>query len=67
MSELPLIEQLKLQAGIEANPDQEGLDLFASLIVEACCERIAHNPHINWLTAANAAKELERYILKDDL
>lgn len=30
--------KLKQQAGIADNPDQEGLDLFARLIVEECCE-----------------------------
>jgi hypothetical protein len=29
---------LKQQAGIQDNPDQEGLDLFAKLIVKECCE-----------------------------
>jgi hypothetical protein len=28
------IKQLKLHAGIQDNPDQEGLDLFAELIVK---------------------------------
>lgn len=28
------IQQLKLQAGIQDNPDQEGLDLFAQLIIQ---------------------------------
>ena len=28
--------ELKQQAGIEDNPDQEGLDLFAELIVKKC-------------------------------
>lgn len=35
---------LKQQAGIEDNPDQEGLDLFAELIVQHCigvCEEMA--------------------------
>ena len=32
------INQLKLQAGIEHNPDQEGLDLFAELIIQECAE-----------------------------
>jgi hypothetical protein len=27
------IKELKLQAGIQDNPDQEGLDLFADLII----------------------------------
>jgi hypothetical protein len=31
-----LIQQLALQAGIQDNPDQEGLDLFAELIVQEC-------------------------------
>ena len=30
------IKKLKLQAGIQDNPDQEGLDLFAELIVQEC-------------------------------
>lgn len=30
------IKLLKQQAGIDDNPDQEGLDLFAQLIVEEC-------------------------------
>ena len=30
------INKLKLKAGIQDNPDQEGLDLFAQLIVEEC-------------------------------
>ena len=28
--------ELKKQAGIQDNPDQEGLDLFAELIVQEC-------------------------------
>lgn len=35
-----LIQQLKQQAGIDFNPDQEGLDLFARLVAEECA-RIA--------------------------
>ena len=31
-----LIKQFKQQAGVDFNPDQEGLDLFARLIVEEC-------------------------------
>jgi len=27
---------LKQRAGIDCNPDQEGLDLFAQLIIEQC-------------------------------
>ena len=32
------IKKLKLQAGIQDNPDQQGLDLFAELIIESCAE-----------------------------
>jgi hypothetical protein len=37
------IQQLKQQAGIADNPDQEGLDLFAQLIVEACNQYALRN------------------------
>lgn len=33
-----LIIKLKQQAGIDYNPDQEGLDLFAELIVKECAD-----------------------------
>jgi hypothetical protein len=33
-----MINNLKLQAGIQDNPDQEGLDLFAELIVKECAD-----------------------------
>ena len=32
------IKELKQQAGIQDNPDQEGLDLFAELIIEQCAQ-----------------------------
>jgi hypothetical protein len=35
----PGLQDLKLQAGIEDNPDQEGLDLFAELIIRECVEQ----------------------------
>jgi len=31
-----ILERLKRHAGVEDNPDQEGLDLFALLIVQEC-------------------------------
>jgi hypothetical protein len=34
------IQELKHQAGIQDNPDQEGLDLFAELIVRECADYI---------------------------
>ena len=30
--------ELKQRAGIDDNPDQDGLDLFAQLIIEQCVE-----------------------------
>ena len=42
------IKLLKQQAGIDDNPDQEGLDLFAELIVAECGgwfnDRLVVNP-----------------------
>ena len=32
------LKELKLRAGINDNPDQEGLDLFASLIIQECAD-----------------------------
>lgn len=37
------IQELKQQAGIDFNPDQEGLDLFAKLIVEECIDYCGEN------------------------
>ena len=33
-----MLDQIKLQAGIQDNPDQEGLDLFAQLIIQECAD-----------------------------
>jgi hypothetical protein len=32
------LQEFKLQAGIQDNPDQEGLDLFARLIIQECAD-----------------------------
>ena len=32
------IEELKAQAGIADNPDPEGLDLFAELLIQDCAD-----------------------------
>ena len=32
------LKELKLRAGINDNPDQEGLDLFAELIIQECAD-----------------------------
>ena len=37
------IRELKQQAGIQDNPDQEGLDLFAELIVQDCIRTLRSN------------------------
>jgi hypothetical protein len=34
------IKDLKQRAGIDFNPDQEGLDLFAELIVQECIDNV---------------------------
>ena len=33
-----MFNRLKEQAGIQDNPDQEGLDLFAQLIIQECAD-----------------------------
>jgi hypothetical protein len=33
-----MINDLKLKAGIQDNPDQVGLDLFAQLIIQECAD-----------------------------
>ena len=49
-----ILQQLKQQAGIEDNPDQEGLDLFAELIVRECVKLVEDNmdPQNAWITPA---------------
>ena len=39
-----ILDTLKLQAGIQDNPDQEGLDLFAELIVKECVAQLEYSP-----------------------
>jgi hypothetical protein len=40
-----LVKELKQQAGIDFNPDQEGLDLFAELIVRECIDIVKPTQH----------------------
>ena len=54
---MKLIEQLKQQAGIEDNPDQEGLDLFAELVVAECCGAVADSH--SW--KATTVEEIRRH------
>jgi len=48
------LQDLKQQAGIQDNPDQEGLDLFAELIVkqalaEHCsCYKLGYHPMVDF-------------------
>ena len=39
------LKELMLEAGIEHNPDQEGLDLFAELIVKECADIVKPTQH----------------------
>jgi ferredoxin-thioredoxin reductase catalytic subunit len=43
------INQFKQQAGIQDNPDQEGLDLFAKLILEEAANFAEQNCACNYL------------------
>jgi len=38
------LQDLKLQAGIQDNPDQEGLDLFAELVILECLKAVDAGP-----------------------
>jgi hypothetical protein len=57
------IKQLALQAGIQDNPDQEGLDLFAELIVKECADAClsvtepGSSVHLVSVAYANAVKK----------
>jgi hypothetical protein len=37
---MDLLTELKHRSGIEDNPDQEGLDLFAELIIQECLKAV---------------------------
>jgi hypothetical protein len=50
------IKELKQQTGIQDNPDQEGLDLFAELIIEQC--GIALSPMLRDMISRGQAVEL---------
>jgi hypothetical protein len=56
------IQLLKKQAGIDDNPDQEGLDLFAELIVEACNQYALRN----WEHGHLLGQDLKIYFGVDD-
>ena len=54
---------LKQQAGIDDNPDQEGLDLFAELIVKECAQICRDQPNVYALKADrdNCAIAIEQH------
>jgi hypothetical protein len=56
------IKQLKLEAGIEHNPDQEGLDLFAQLLIQECVT-VANCP--SSFKQTNGHKILHHFGLKE--
>ena len=51
------IQELKLQAGIQDNPDQEGLNLFAELIMNECYTVVTKYPHLSTSLAGRKMKE----------
>jgi hypothetical protein len=58
------IKQLKLRAGIADNPDQEGLDLFAELIIQECAT-VANCP--SSFKQTNGYKILRHFGLEEQL
>jgi hypothetical protein len=57
------LKELKQQAGIDFNPDQEGLDLFAELILSKClniCEDMGDNGKDGHYCADEIAKTFLR-------
>ena len=50
------LQKLKLQSGIQDNPDQEGLDLFTHLIIEECC--VALKPMLRDMISRGHAYDL---------
>lgn len=50
------IQKLKEAAGIDYNPDQEGLDLFAELIIQEC--QTALNPMLRDMISRGHGYEL---------
>jgi hypothetical protein len=50
------LRELKQQAGIDYNPDQEGLDLFAELIVKECS--VALSPMLRDMVSRGQAFDL---------
>jgi len=49
------LEEFKKNAGIDYNPDQEGLDLFAELIVAECAD---------WIKSRTMSNELKSGLKK---
>ena len=66
-----IIQQLKAEAGIDYNPDQEGLDLFAKLIVEECLSIIdtsaINEDYTEWESGYNKALKKAKFDIKQIL
>jgi hypothetical protein len=52
-----LITRLKQETGIDYNPDQEGLDLFAQLIIKECAEVAGCNSHVSGFALGDLIKQ----------
>jgi len=56
------IQELALQAGVDYNPDQEGLNLFAELLIQECA-KIADCP--SSFKQTNGYKILRHFDIKE--
>ena len=50
-----------IEAGYAAPEIAGRANKLAELIVKECAECVAHNENINWLTAANTAKDIKQH------
>ena len=55
------IQELKQRAGIDHNPDQEGLDQFAELIVRECEQVSLKSSHRDDDMGAIIAKQIRKH------
>ena len=59
------IRKMAGEAGIKCYGDvrlpPEAIDRFAELLIKACATQVARNLKINWLEAAQAAKDLKEH------
>ena len=55
------LKELMIEAGYAAPEIAGRANKLAELIVKECAECVAHNENINWLTAANTAKDIKQH------